>query len=84
VKVGLQAIIGLIPGLGAVLGFILSLHPFFIAYRIGVPQRLLVWMFINRLFDMVLGIIPFIGDILGAMFKINLWSYRVVERWVEK
>ncbi|KAJ1924937.1 hypothetical protein IWQ60_004876 [Tieghemiomyces parasiticus] len=84
VKVGLQALIGLVPVLGAAAGFILSLYPVALAYRIGTPKHLLVWMMLTRLVDLALGVIPVVGDLLGAMFKINAWSYLVVERWVEK
>ncbi|KAJ1652039.1 hypothetical protein IWQ61_007531 [Dispira simplex] len=84
VQVGLQALVGLIPGLGDIVGFGLSLYPILLAYQLGMPIHLLMWMLINRMVVTVLGLIPFIGDLFIAMYKINLWSYRVAERWVEK
>ncbi|KAJ1954674.1 hypothetical protein IWQ62_005703 [Dispira parvispora] len=84
VQVGVQALVGLIPGLGDMVAFGLSLYPLVLARQLGMPTHLLIWMFINRMVVTVLGLIPFIGDLFIAMYKINLWSYRVAERWVEK
>ncbi|KAJ1980329.1 hypothetical protein H4R34_002499 [Dimargaris verticillata] len=84
VTVGARTLIGLIPVLGDVASFALSMYPVYLVYQMDPPASLLLWMVVTRLIDLVVGAIPILGDMLSAAFKINLWSYRIVKRWVEK
>ncbi|KAJ1981669.1 hypothetical protein H4R35_000619 [Dimargaris xerosporica] len=84
VTIGARTLIGLIPGLGDVVSFALSMYPVYLVYQMDPPASLLWWMVVTRLIDLVIGAIPILGDMLSAAFKINLWSYRMVKRWVDK
>jgi hypothetical protein len=77
-RVGLDPIIGLIPGLGdtstAVFSSLILVH----GLRTGVPRVVLVRMAINILINSILGALPGIGDLFSAWFKSNQRNYRLL------
>jgi hypothetical protein len=70
-RVGLDPIIGLIPGLGDMIGAAVSSVIVVQAHRAGIPKPTLLRMVANVGIDAVLGAIPFAGDILDFGFKVN-------------
>jgi hypothetical protein len=80
IKIGLDPILGLIPGVGdlstaAVSGYLLSA-----ANRLGVPTVVMVRMLGNVAIDAVLGLIPFVGDLFDAAHKANAKNAKLVEQ----
>jgi hypothetical protein len=79
-RIGLDPIIGLIPGLGdsstAVMSSVILLN----ALRAGVPRIVLVRMALNVLVNTLIGAIPGIGDVFSAFFKSNRRNYELLER----
>ena len=70
-RVGLDAILGLIPGLGDVLGVLLSSYIVREAARIGAPPSVLVRMAFNVAVEGIVGLVPFLGDVFDAVWKAN-------------
>ena len=70
-RIGLDAIVGLIPGLGDLLGVLLSSYIVREAARIGTPPSVLIRMALNVAVEGVVGLIPFLGDIFDAAWKAN-------------
>ncbi len=71
-RVGLDAGLGLIPGIGDVIGGILSAFVVIGAVRHRVPLRVIVRMLANIFADVGVGMIPLLGDVVDFFFSENL------------
>jgi hypothetical protein len=83
-KIGLDPIVGLIPGVGDLIGAVLSAYIILEAARADVSGFMLVRMVANVGFDTLLGSIPVIGDVFDAMWKSNTKNVAILERHVSK
>ena len=72
IRIGLDALLGLIPGLGDIAGTLISSFILLQAARLGIPRVTLMRMGFNVLVDSVLGIVPLAGDIFDIAWKANL------------
>jgi hypothetical protein len=79
-RIGLDPIIGLIPGIGdgstTVVSSVILLH----GLRAGVPRVVLVRMALNVLINSLGGVIPGIGDLFSAWFKSNRRNVELLDR----
>jgi hypothetical protein len=82
--VGLDALIGLVPGIGDVVGSGLSGAIMFEAVRARVPVPVLARMAWNLLLDALLGLLPFVGDLADVAHRANRRNYLLLVRAVEK
>ena len=80
VRVGLDAIIGLVPGVGDVAGAALSGYVVLAAARLGTPPRVLLVMLFNVAVDAVIGSIPAIGDLFDVAWKANMRNAALLDR----
>jgi hypothetical protein len=80
IRFGLDGIIGLVPGLGDVLAGLLSLIIPLAAWIRGVPYVTLVRMAANIGIGVLVGTIPFFGDIFDIAWKANRRNYRLLCR----
>src|SRR5579862_3718782 len=78
IRFGLDGIIGLVPGLGDVLGGLLSLVIPIAAWIRGVPYVTLVRMAVNLAIGVLVGTIPVFGDIFDIAWKPNRRNYRLL------
>ncbi|WP_244472473.1 MULTISPECIES: DUF4112 domain-containing protein [unclassified Methylobacterium] len=83
-RVGVDAVLGLVPGLGDLAGVCLSSYVVYEARRLGAPRWLLARMAMNVAFDGAVGIVPLAGDIFDAAFKANLRNVRLLRRHLER
>ena len=70
-RVGLDGLLGLIPGIGDTLGLLLSTYVLFEARNLGAPPSLLLRMATNIGIDALVGTIPLLGDIFDMAWKAN-------------
>jgi len=70
-RIGLDPIIGLIPGFGDVFGTLVSAVLIVQAQRAGVPKATVLRMMANVAIDTMLGAIPFVGDAFDFAWKAN-------------
>jgi hypothetical protein len=82
-RIGLEALIGLIPGIGDAVGVILSSYILREAARIGVPKATLIRMGLNVALEGLVGMIPFAGDVFDAAFKANQRNVRLLNAYLE-
>lgn len=80
--VGLDALIGLIPGFGDLVGSGLSGAIMYDAVRARVPVPVLARMAWNLLLDAALGLVPLAGDLLDVAHRANVRNYRLLVRAV--
>ncbi|WP_032097714.1 MULTISPECIES: DUF4112 domain-containing protein [Alteromonas] len=81
IKIGLDSIVGLIPGAGDALMLFVSLRIVWLGKSLGMPSALVAQMVKNSAIDFGLGFIPFVGDIIDVFYKANQKNVRVMERW---
>jgi hypothetical protein len=76
---GLDAIIGLVPGIGDGISFGLSAYILYEALRLGVRKRTLSRMVMNCTIDALIGLMPVLGDLLDAYRKSNLKNIELLK-----
>lgn len=81
--IGLDAIIGLLPFLGDVIGVALSSFIVAEASRLGAPRALLMRMAFNVAIDGLVGLVPFLGDAFDAGWKANQKNVRLLNAWLD-
>lgn len=82
-RIGIEGLIGLVPGIGDAVGALLSSVILVEAYREGISIPVLLRMLVNIGLEMTLGAVPVIGDIFDFVFKANLRNARLMERHLE-
>jgi hypothetical protein len=82
-RIGLDGIIGLIPGIGDIVSSGISSWLLCKAYQQGVPNLILCRMLVNILIDTFLGAIPVAGDIFDFIWKANTKNARLLEQYQE-
>jgi hypothetical protein len=70
-RIGLDPIIGLIPGVGDLIGTVVSSAIVLQAQRAGIPKATLMRMIANVGIDAVIGAVPIVGDLFDFAFKAN-------------
>ncbi|WP_129777653.1 DUF4112 domain-containing protein [Peristeroidobacter soli] len=80
-RIGLDAIIGLVPGLGDAFGALISAYIINEARSMGAPRSVLLRMMSNVMFDTVLGAVPFAGDLFDAAYKSNTRNLALLARY---
>ena len=79
-RVGLDAIIGLIPFAGDLIGMAVSSYLIMTAARLGVPRSVIMRMLMNTGTDVALGAVPLAGDVLDAAWRANARNAALLER----
>lgn len=79
-RVGLDALLGLIPGAGDAVSAALSGYIVLAAARAGASRPVLLRMIGNVVFDTVVGSIPIVGDLFDVAFRANSRNVALLER----
>ena len=82
-RVGLDALIGLVPGLGDVVGGAAALYGIGVAWRLGAPGVVLARMVVNASVDSLIGAIPLLGDLWDVGFASHRRNLAILEHWLE-
>ena len=77
-RIGWDAIIGLVPGIGDALTFIPAVMILAEAKRLGAHPVVLGQMIGNSLLDLIVGGVPILGDLFDAKFKANRRNVRIL------
>ena len=83
-RVGLDAVIGIVPGIGDAVGAIFSAFIVFQAARMGVSTATLVRMLGNVALDTIVGEVPLLGDLFDAGWKANTRNLALLEGHLEQ
>lgn len=70
-RIGLDAIIGLVPGVGDAIGALVSAFIINEARGMGAPRSVLLRMMSNVMIETIIGAVPFAGDLFDAAYKAN-------------
>ena len=77
-RFGIDAIIGLIPGLGDIATTLLSSYVIWEARKLGVSRIAIGRMLSNLAIHATVGAIPIVGDVFDAFFRVNQRNMRIV------
>ncbi|WP_173575693.1 DUF4112 domain-containing protein [Acetobacter fallax] len=81
-RLGLDAVIGLVPGGGTVIMTLVSLYIVWEARRMGAPMSVLVRMLVNVALEAAIDFVPLVGDLIDAAFKANLRNVALLEDYL--
>jgi hypothetical protein len=84
VPIGLDTIVGLIPGIGDTISLGVSSLIVHGAHRLDVPKRHLGQMGGNMFVDWLIGLVPLIGDFADIGWQANLRNVRITREQVER
>ena len=84
VRFGLDALIGLIPGIGDVVTTALSLFIVNEARALGAPPVLLARMIANVALDGLVGAVPLVGDAFDVAFRANRRNMALLRAHLDK
>ena len=89
IPIGLDTIVGLIPGIGDTISLGVSGVIVAGSHRLEVPRRHLVQLGGNIFVDWLIGLVPIIGDLFDIGWQGNLRNVRIArayleERWTEE
>ena len=80
IRFGLDAIVGLIPGLGDISTPAFAALLLMQAVRMRLPVVVQARMVLNAAFDMLIGLVPILGDLVDIGWKANLRNLALLER----
>lgn len=83
-RVGLDALLGLLPGGGDVVGGAVSAYAIFAAAKLGAPASVIARMTLNVGIDALVGTVPLLGDLFDASWKANRKNVDLLEQYVQQ
>jgi hypothetical protein len=79
-RIGLDPILGLVPGAGDIVSTAFSAYIIFLAARFQLPRAIIYRMIGNITLEAVLGTLPLIGDFFDAYYKSNVRNLALLEK----
>jgi hypothetical protein len=84
VRVGLDAILGLVPVAGDLVSQAISTYIIWEARQLGVSRWTLMRMFGNTIVDTVVGSVPVLGDAFDVIWRANLKNLALLKKELAK
>lgn len=81
IRIGLDGLIGLVPGIGDAAGAVVSAYLVLASIRLGVGAPVAARMLLNIGVDAVVGLIPLLGDLFDIGWKANRRNLKLLEQW---
>jgi hypothetical protein len=84
VRFGIDALIGLVPGIGDAITTAMSLFIVHEARQLGAPRHLILRMVGNVALDSIVGAVPLVGDAFDVMWRTNRRNVRLLQEWLDR
>ena len=84
IRLGVDALLGLVPVIGDVVSHAISSYIIWEARRIGVSRWTMARMVGNSLTDFAIGIVPLVGDAFDVAFRANMRNLALLKREMER
>jgi hypothetical protein len=81
IRIGLDPIVGLIPGVGDAIASLAGSVILVLAAQSQLPKIVLVRMSLNIALNGIIGAIPILGDLFSVWFKSNVRNVELLERY---
>lgn len=82
-RIGLDPIIGIIPGAGDVVATAFSAYIIYLATRFSLPNHVVRQMILNIALEAVVGTVPLVGDLFDAYYKSNVRNLKLLEHHLQ-
>ena len=79
IRFGLDAVIGLVPGVGDLVAPVFTVILLATALRMRVPVVVVARIVLNAFIDMLLGLVPLAGDVADVFWKADLRNMALLE-----
>ncbi|MDF1736050.1 MAG: DUF4112 domain-containing protein [Minwuia sp.] len=84
IRIGLDGLVGLLPGIGDGLMLLASLYVVLRARMLGAPVSIILHMLVNVALDFIVGSVPILGDIFDIAFKANIRNVDMLRDWLSR
>lgn len=81
---GLTLLLDLIPEIGDIVAFILSLYFIYLAISLKAPKTLVARMLFNIGINLLLGLIPVVGEATYILRKANLYNIALLKSYIQR
>jgi hypothetical protein len=81
-RFGVDALFGLIPGLGDIAGGLVAVYALRVARNLRAPPEIQLHMLTNIALDALVGMIPVLGDLFDFAFKAQTRNLALLDRWM--
>jgi len=82
-RFGLDALFGLVPGLGDIAGGVIAVYALHVARQLRAPGAIQLHMLMNIAIDATVGTIPLIGDLFDFVFKAQTRNLALLDDWLQ-
>jgi hypothetical protein len=81
-RFGIDALFGLVPGLGDIVGALVAVYALHVARTLRAPGAIQLHMLGNIALDAIVGTVPLIGDLFDFVFKAQTRNLALLDAWV--
>ena len=81
-RFGLDALFGLVPGLGDIAGGIVAVYALRVARNLNAPPAIQLHMLSNIALDALVGMVPILGDLFDFAFKAQTRNLALLDAFV--
>jgi hypothetical protein len=81
-RFGLDALFGLVPGLGDITGALVGVYALRVARNLRAPPEIQLHMLTNIALDALIGMVPLLGDLFDFAFQAQTRNLALLDRWV--
>jgi len=82
-RFGLDALFGLVPGLGDIAGGVIAVYALHVARQLRAPGAIQLHMLMNIAIDATVGMVPLIGDLFDFVFKAQTRNLALLDDWLQ-
>lgn len=82
VRVGVDPLLDFVPGLGSLVGAVLSFYIVWIAWTVEIPNDQIARMIKNIAIDFFIGEIPVVGLIGDILYKSNRMNLEILKKYL--
>ena len=82
IRIGLDPIVSLVPGVGDLLANLTGSFILVIAAQLGVPKIVIARMGINVAINTLLGAVPIFGNVISIWYRSNVKNVELLDRYV--
>ena len=83
-RIGLDSLLGLLPGIGDIIGAFFSSYILAAAARLGAPKSVLLKMAFNIAAEVVAGALPVLGDFFDMAWKANQRNVQLLGDYLDQ
>jgi hypothetical protein len=84
IRLGFDALVGLVPVVGDLISQAISTYLIWEARQLGASGLTIARMLANSLIDTTFGVIPVVGDAFDIAFRANMKNLRLLEKHLER